>query len=72
MRNRERFIKSSLYDRLCEMNTNLSKVGDCACIIDALHGNYEVGNIRCEEHKTGDYERDCNQCIADWLNEERW
>lgn len=64
MTNREKLLKSNIYDFMCNMNKNLAEVNpNGACIMKALNANYS--------YKCGyTWEYSCSECIANWLNEE--
>lgn len=60
MTNREKLIKTNIYDLLCKINDSfLDNEGDC--ILTALGVDICV---RCKVEAT------CTGCIAKWLNEE--
>ena len=61
MRNRERLLKMSLCDVLCEIN-NPMLAYRCDCIMEALVDDTPE---RCAKH-----EGKCRDCIAAWLSEE--
>ena len=64
-RNRDRLRDISLYDLLIRMQTELDYArehdGD-PCILDLLGEN--IVGLRCTK-----YNRKCEQCVQDWLNE---
>lgn len=58
MTNREKLLKTNIYDLLCEINKNLLNVDFYgACIMQGLDVDYKCGH-------------NCGECIAKWLNEE--
>ena len=61
-RNRDKIMQQSLYDLLCWMNDNINH--DEVCIMDTLKA---YTGARCAKYSSG---KCCNQCIADYLNEE--
>lgn len=64
-RNREKLMEQSLYDLLLSMQYELElcrQHSEAPCIMNALGENL-VG-VRCTK-----YNRKCNECIADYLNE---
>lgn len=67
MKNREKLLKTNMYDILFQMNKNLNAAhpvyGD-KCIMDALIGDEQKVADRC----LGD--NSCDRCIQSWLNEE--
>lgn len=66
MKNRERLLKTSVYDTLVRMNVNLITDGGCSdkCVMDALIGDCQKVSDRCLGLNQ------CEQCIQTWLNEE--
>ena len=60
MKNREALNNMCMYDLLCRLNTGNLR-GDF-CIIETLSG-YDVWKSR-------HHYDNCDDCIADWLNEE--
>ena len=63
MKNREWLREQSEYDLLCGMNDNINH--DEVCIMDVLKA---YTGARCAKYSCG---KRCQDCIADWLNEER-
>ena len=61
-RNREKLMEQSMYDLLCSMNEQLDKNTRSACILDLLGEN--IVGLRCTK-----YNRKCEQCVQDYLNE---
>jgi len=58
MTNREKLLKSNIFDVLCDMNKNLLKESPYGvCIMQGLDVDRE-----CEYN--------CGECIAKWLGEE--
>ena len=68
MKNRERLLKTSIYDTLVRMNVNLMPNEGYPydkCIMDALISEHQKIAERCINAKGN-----CHQCIQTWLNEE--
>lgn len=59
MTNREKLIKTNIYDLLCKMQHNNFNRLDCQCVMEFVVGK----EIKC----TGE---GCDRCIEQWLNEE--
>jgi hypothetical protein len=71
MKNRERLIKhTDLYDLLTRIQSGLSSCYCKDCIITLIEGNNSHNRNRCTEYFDKGCTPNCNQCIADWLNEE--
>lgn len=64
MTNREKLIKTNIYDLLCTINGNMLDIF-AFCIMETLPGNYD--ECIFPAYKRGER---CNECIAKWLNEE--
>lgn len=62
MKNRERLIKTAMYDFICSINANLRPF--MTCVITGIIG-YDKKIVRCYNYKCR-----CDECIADWLEEE--
>ena len=56
MTNREKLIKTNIYDLLCRINLEMP----CFCVVQALG----------EEEKPDTCDNNCDRCIESWLNEE--
>lgn len=64
-RNRDRLREISLYDLLIRMQTELDYAiehDETPCIMSLLGEN--IVGLRCTR-----YNRKCEQCVQDWLNE---
>lgn len=59
MKNREWLREQSEYDLLTEMNATFT-YGEPHCILELIEGKHLI--CKCNS---------CNECIAEWLNEER-
>ena len=73
-RNRDRIMQQSMYDLLCSMN---KRANPKMCVLDLLGDKQSRCNkYICENYKHGcrnsceEEYKCCNQCIADYLNEE--
>lgn len=67
MKNRTRLIEhTDLYDLLTRIQNN-SKNPTCGCIVYQIIGK---NTNRCKSYFNKNFIQDCEQCIADWLNEE--
>lgn len=61
MTNREKLLHTNLYDLLCRMEENAENHPECdACVIELLGVDRES---YCKMYVN------CNNCIAEWLNE---
>lgn len=61
MTNREKLLKSNIFDVLCDMNKAMTGFR-CDCVMQALTG----GRIDYSSHCCDN----CGECIARWLGEE--
>ena len=61
MRNREILNKICTYDLLCRINSSIPL--NTHCVLNMLEQK-QFSKMRCGEYAT------CEDCIADWLNEE--
>ena len=61
MTNREKLIKTNIYDLLCEMNKAITGF-KCDCVMQALTGGRIEYSAFCSDS--------CGECIAKWLSEE--
>lgn len=59
MTNREKLIKTNIYDLLCKMQDNWIGNMLCQCILESVNGGY----IKCTDEG-------CDRCIEQWLDEE--
>lgn len=57
MKNRQRIMKTNLYDFLMTLNSNIQRIYK-GCILEALTGN----KINCDQN--------CDKCMQEWLNKE--
>lgn len=74
MTNREKLIKTAVFDVLNELNKNLATLHSkdkMPCIVYALifsnykeYEMYDIDELRCSKYET------CEECIYQWLNEE--
>ena len=61
MTNREKLIKTNIYDLLCNMNKAITGF-HCDCVMHCLTEGEKGYSCECGGK--------CGECIAKWLNEE--
>lgn len=67
MKNRDRYIvKVNEFDMLSAINAEI--MGGMKCVIEAMTGEYQYGENK--ERCIASSDRDCDECIRNWLNEE--
>ena len=72
-RNRDKLMEQSLYDLLCSMNTRITDdAGALGVDLCVMNGMLEYGQTvdRCKKYCYESFRSGCNQCIADYLNED--
>lgn len=62
MTNREKLIKTNIYDLLYTLNDNMLDMF-AFCVMEVLPGKYEECPYKGDKHM-------CRECIAKWLDEE--
>lgn len=61
--NRQKLLSTSEYDLLCKMNDNI-RLYNPKCVLDVIDTYY--ASNRCTNYD------ECEDCIANWLNETDW
>ena len=65
MTNRQKLIKTYIFDLLCELNKAITCFS-CDCVMEALTCGKIHNNLLCDEFCNDA----CGQCISNWLDEE--